>query len=130
MRRSCPLCRQDSAEHERTLGEYRLVRCTSCSFVYADMTAEEIEAENFSRDDQMLEHYAKIRTVLDTAFFEFVARRIDKIAGKPSDILDVGCGSGLVLKALRRRGWQCHGRQCPERIHGLARTSMETRAPG
>ena len=40
------------------------------------------------------------------------ARLLDRrppVAGMTRRVLDVGCGSGLFLAALAKRGYECHG---------------------
>lgn len=54
------------------------------------------------------------------------AREVANAAGTPGRILDVGCGRGLMLAALRRMGWECVGTEIDpglaesvRRLHGF-----------
>lgn len=49
------------------------------------------------------------------------ARAVERIAGAPGRVLDVGCGRGFLLDAFRRRGWQVHGTELDERSAAHAR---------
>lgn len=63
------------------------------------------------------EQYHPFRALQQTESFEPAASqrksagKITQILGKPTGgrVLDVGCGSGLFLLAMRERGWQVHG---------------------
>jgi SAM-dependent methyltransferase len=43
--------------------------------------------------------------------------------GPPGDLLDVGCGSGEILLALREVGWRCHGVEVSEQAVSAARSA-------
>jgi SAM-dependent methyltransferase len=43
--------------------------------------------------------------------------------GPPGDLLDVGCGSGEILLALREVGWNCHGVEVSEHAVSAARSA-------
>src|SRR5216684_121736 len=36
-------------------------------------------------------------------------RRIERLAGGPGRVVDIGCGPGWFLESMRRRGWQTRG---------------------
>jgi SAM-dependent methyltransferase len=49
------------------------------------------------------------------------ARAVERLAGAPGRVLDVGCGRGLLLDAFRRRGWEVQGTELDERSAAHAR---------
>lgn len=49
------------------------------------------------------------------------ARAVERLAGSPGRVLDVGCGRGFLLDAFRRRGWQVQGTELDERSATFAR---------
>jgi SAM-dependent methyltransferase len=49
------------------------------------------------------------------------ARAVERLAGGPGRVLDVGCGRGFLLDAFRRRGWDVHGTELDERSSAHAR---------
>jgi SAM-dependent methyltransferase len=52
-------------------------------------------------------HYARWRRDYSPALYEAIATRAGAGGGRPA--LDVGCGTGFVTQALRRRGWVAVG---------------------
>src|SRR5690606_4572283 len=57
-------------------------------------------------------------------FLDFAAdRRLDRIEAvrSPGRLVDVGCGSGEVLRAARRRGWEVAGAEPVEESARIAR---------
>lgn len=49
------------------------------------------------------------------------ARAVERLAGAPGRVLDVGCGRGFLLEAFRRRGWRTHGTELDDRSAAHAR---------
>lgn len=49
------------------------------------------------------------------------ARVVERLAGSPGRVLDVGCGRGHLLDAFRRRGWSVQGTELDDRSAAHAR---------
>jgi SAM-dependent methyltransferase len=49
------------------------------------------------------------------------ARAVERLAGRPGRVLDVGCGRGFLLDAFRRRGWSAQGTELDDRSAAHAR---------
>jgi SAM-dependent methyltransferase len=49
------------------------------------------------------------------------ARAVERLAGRPGRVLDMGCGPGFLLDAFRRRGWEAHGTELDDRSAAHAR---------
>jgi SAM-dependent methyltransferase len=62
------------------------------------------------------------------ALYRRRAARVETMCGgRPGRVLDIGCGSGLLLQEFRRRGWRCEGTELSERIAGRARRTAGIR---
>jgi SAM-dependent methyltransferase len=59
--------------------------------------------------------------LLQRALCGYRARSVERLAGGPGRVLDVGCGRGFLLDAFRRRGWEPHGSELDERSAAFAR---------
>ncbi|HVI95750.1 MAG TPA: class I SAM-dependent methyltransferase [Anaeromyxobacter sp.] len=49
------------------------------------------------------------------------ARAVERLAGRPGVVLDIGCGRGHLLAAFRRRGWEVQGTELDDRSAAHAR---------
>lgn len=59
--------------------------------------------------------------VLQRLLYGARARAVERLAGAPGRVLDVGCGRGFLLDAFRRRGWSVQGTELDERSAEHAR---------
>lgn len=46
---------------------------------------------------------------LQRRLYAWRAARVERLAGGPGRVLDIGCGPGGLLEAFRKRGWEVHG---------------------
>lgn len=119
----CQLCDSDAAaalfmtrdRNWRLPGEFTLVRCRNCGFVYINPrpTVEEIGGfypETYSSNDSETCGLAgfKIHGVHWEKTMELRAQQLlrFKSGGR---LLDVGCSTGLFLVYMRSRGWDVRG---------------------
>jgi SAM-dependent methyltransferase len=58
---------------------------------------------------------------LQGALYRARARAVERLAGRPGRVLDVGCGRGFLLDAFRRRGWTAQGTELDDRSAAHAR---------
>jgi 2-polyprenyl-3-methyl-5-hydroxy-6-metoxy-1,4-benzoquinol methylase len=52
------------------------------------------------------------------------ATRLHQLHGRTGSVLDIGCGRGQFLEALRRRGWTCRGTELTETAAWHARETL------
>jgi 2-polyprenyl-3-methyl-5-hydroxy-6-metoxy-1,4-benzoquinol methylase len=107
MNKKCPIC-NGSGERKRHVGKYWLSKCNVCSFVYADVTDEEIEQVNFNFGDNVKSHYREVQSGIDALWFERISTSLTR-GREGLKVLDIGCGNGVLLRKFQKKGCVCFG---------------------
>ena len=115
---NCPICENRSTElylrtkdYFLTKEDFNLVKCTTCSFIYTNPVP--ILNNLFEYYDSPDYSSHKLKKANLFSFIYRAARKRNlknkyKIITKYTDkgsILDVGCGTGELLKYFREKGW-------------------------
>ena len=117
---SCPLCGGKNHEqiylardrHYGIPGEYRMVRCTACSLIFLNPMPSDQElsalypTDYYAYQDKFRPNRWKeiLRSLL-----RYRIRSFDPEFPAPGKMLDLGCGSGWFMSAMRDRGWETYG---------------------
>src|ERR1700730_13797353 len=132
--RSCPLCATTHYSelyitrdrHYGISGNYRIVRCVNCSLIFLNPMYSDRElavlypSDYYAYQDLFKANGAK---ELLKKLLGFSIGTKDPFFKAPGTILDVGCGSGWFLEAMRSRGWATHGVEISESASRLGRES-------
>lgn len=105
--KKCPIC-NGPGEQKRQVGKYWLSKCRDCSFVYADVSDEQIEQVNFNFGDSVKCHYREVQSGIDVLWFERISERLTQ-GNKGLRVLDIGCGNGLLLRQFLKKDCICFG---------------------
>ncbi|MEE8410360.1 MAG: class I SAM-dependent methyltransferase [Myxococcota bacterium] len=133
--RTCPVCDGRAWTHaidaeEMFDGErFSIVRCTSCGMLATDDNLEPA---------QLLSYYAyggsdagsRFRALLEPLMRALRRRRtrtVTQLRATPGKILDVGCGRGVIIKALAEAGWDVYGTELDAGIAATARDALGDR---
>jgi 2-polyprenyl-3-methyl-5-hydroxy-6-metoxy-1,4-benzoquinol methylase len=143
----CPLC---GAERSRALGvkqgsfygkhrsqePARIVRCRSCSLIYAnpmplprERDAAQLYDESYAQmlyEQRTPDARARPYRELPPDDIDIVEghRRLgqlERLLGGPQTLLDIGCAGGTLLCVARERGWQARGLEINEASARVAR---------
>src|ERR1700681_358880 len=109
---TCPVCGAQSdlpvyaeARDPITLDPFRVTRCTSCGIVYTIPRPHSLDRYY----PQRYRGYGWLVTRVLGALYAMRVSRWARLKPAGGSALEVGCGPGLMLVALRRRGWRVLG---------------------
>ena len=114
--RRCPVCRGDRTVHLHlnTLAaldgldmSYRVARCASCSFVFADQLPSPATYAAYYRSLSKYDIAPGTGHIspADALRCDAAVTLLRPHAGTAARIADLGCGSGMLLGALKAAGW-------------------------
>jgi SAM-dependent methyltransferase len=87
-------------------GTWTIVRCSACGLVAQDPLPAPTEIASFYPASYSAYNSDTIISWMSEAVFAQDARRISRLMPKGACILDVGCGNGRALLAMRRWGFR------------------------
>ena len=87
---------------------YDVVECRTCGAVFADQVAEQRDYTNYYVHCSKYDSIGSVEQVaaLDRRRAEFAVRFVQQATGSGPRVLDIGCGSGVLLAAFASAGWQ------------------------
>ena len=98
----CTLC-DGAADSAGMNGKVPLAKCRKCGFAYAAVPDSEIAATNRCGEETK-DRYRRLQSGFDLAWFDWLVKRFP---GK--NVLDIGCGNGLLLRRYQQAGWDVAG---------------------
>lgn len=114
LRRPCPVCGNGAGaerlhtqefvlpENHPLPAAYDVVACGRCGFVYADTPARQAAYDRYYTD---MSRYDMNYTCPESSLYADRAEWIDSfIRDRADSVIDIGCGNGLLLMELRKRG--------------------------
>ena len=90
---------------------FDIMRCTVCGLAWTDPQPAANELDRYYPDGYHASS-KRYRLSLDrtlSVIHRARIRRIERLAGGPGRVVDVGCGPGWFLDQMRRRGWETRG---------------------
>lgn len=114
--RSCPYCNSEKYKEKIKEGKFVIVKCVSCDFIYLLNPPDEKEIyEEYYKIEYKGEDYKKDSNFeFLSEIYEINEQRVyflKKLLKERKDfkLLDIGCGSGLFLKACVDNGFKVYG---------------------
>ena len=120
----CPIC--GSSEISIFLGDVRdyitgekftVSRCRACDVAFTSPQPENMELYYPAK----YRRYSKWVLIILRKLYHYQTKRWSKFFTKPGTVLEMGCGDGLMLDALRSRGWNVSGTERTEKMADFAR---------
>jgi len=101
---------------------FELRRCDACGLIRTHPVPGDLDRFYPGGYYGTQQRYGTFATALLARVHDGRAARLTTLNGGPGRVLDIGCGPGLLLDALRRRGWTASG---IERTAGAAAFARE-----
>src|SRR5512139_362022 len=105
--------------------EFEVLRCEACGLARTvpepDPTRAAVYYPPAYYGEASAPRFPAVVERLQRVLYGARARAVERLAGAPGRVLDVGCGRGFLLDAFRRRGWAVHGTELDDRSAAYAR---------
>jgi 2-polyprenyl-3-methyl-5-hydroxy-6-metoxy-1,4-benzoquinol methylase len=104
-KRPCPACGSVAGKYKGEKSGFHLFTCRSCGTLHTSSLPSAQDAKNY--DDYYVPE--------NLAIPEFINKRLDEIIASFSSyrqnnrLLDLGCGTGVLMHAAARAGWEAEG---------------------
>jgi len=123
----CPVCGApggrpiyNDARDPITLDSFRVVACSSCGVAYTLPRPSSLDRYY----PQRYRGYGALVTRVLSALYDIRVSRWAGLQPEGGSVLEVGCGPGLMLAALHRRGWRVLGIERNEAVAETARRAL------
>lgn len=117
LNRICPICGSDNGntlgiikmalgENVKLPKEYDIVACINCGFTFADTESLQDDYNEYYASDNCYAYDGEIKSSSMLQSVKHTTDFFQKYVGKCEKILDIGCGSGDFLMALKEKGYE------------------------
>lgn len=119
---NCYICYGGEYTDYSNINDYILVRCSTCGFVYAkNPPTTRFSNKFYSWFDYKDQEYTQRRITQDAIRS---LNKINRIAKRKGDLLDIGCGRGYLLNVARNMGWRVFGIDFSKAVVDFAKTNF------
>lgn len=125
--RKCPICGSTEIEdiipraNDHITGDFfQILGCRSCEVCFTYPAPDDMEPYYPSK----YRGYGPFVMRLLRTFYSFRVGKWTRMIGRPGAALEIGCGAGLMLDALRLKGWQVMGVERTEAMASYARDTL------
>lgn len=122
--KQCPVCKAPKGRaiypevrDPITLEKFCILGCYSCGLAYTETYPGDLDRYYPGK----YRAYGPLVTRLLGFLYDFRVSRWSRLKPNGGSILEIGCGSGLMLTAFRRRGWRVLGLERTEEVAEIGR---------
>ncbi len=115
---SCYLCGEREIILLYKKGDYNIVKCSSCDFVYVNPILSKSTLNKFYSTFDYHDSDVAEKVIRSDAIRSL--REVEKYKSN-GKLLDVGCGRGFFIDEARKRGWQVYGIDYSKKVTDYAK---------
>ena len=103
----CPVCKSKNYNLYNIINYFKLVKCNECELIYVNPRPKEDSINNFLKNSKSFEIYSReveaTSSFRQNLIFKPLAKFVqNKFGDKKKELLEIGCGPGLFLQALKK----------------------------
>ncbi len=135
---ACPKCNNvdfklfiQCVDFTVTKEEFNIINCTQCHFKFTNPRPDSVEINKYYQSNEYISHSNSKKGILNKIyhFIKKIAinRKIELIASlgtSNKNILDIGCGTGSFLGAIKNHGWTVTGIEPNKAARELAKDTF------
>jgi len=92
--------------------DFKIIKCAKCNLARTEFDLDRANLAAYYPDEYYGEKTSRFLTIIEKMIYYWRKKRVATICrlkGKPGKVLDIGCGRGIMLDIMRRKGWECYG---------------------
>jgi SAM-dependent methyltransferase len=130
---TCPLCEADQysnfmicKDHMVSGESFALTQCKNCGFIFTNPRPSSENASKYYESPEYISHNDKPRSLFQLSYSVLRTysnnrkNRIIRSYVENGRLLDIGCGTGSFLKAMKSNGWEIQGVESNNTAKSLA----------
>lgn len=120
---NCPVCNKSSFSNYLNVEDYTvshreftIQQCNSCYFLFTNPRPPEAEIGAYYQSQDYISHHDEAKDVMSkiyTSVRDYTigqkVKMINEQSSKKGTLLDIGCGTGNFLGAIKENGWKVFG---------------------
>ncbi len=131
---ACPICNHSTfvpfikcTDYTVTKEEFGIVSCNQCNFKFTNPRPDESSIGRYYESQDYVSH-SNTKSGIINKIYHFIKsiaiknkiRLIEELLPKNRTILDIGCGTGSFLGAIKEKGWSVSGIEPNQNARNLA----------
>lgn len=121
--KNCPVCDKTSFSNYLNVEDYTvshkeftIQQCNSCNFLLTNPRPPEDEIGTYYQSTDYISHHDEAKDVMSKIYISVrdytinqKVKLINELSSKKGSLLDIGCGTGNFIQAVKKDGWQITG---------------------
>lgn len=121
--KNCPICDKNSFSNYLNVEDYTvshkeftIQQCNSCNFLLTNPRPPEDEIGTYYQSTDYISHHDVAKDMMSKIYISVrdytinqKVKLINELSSKKGSLLDIGCGTGNFIQAVKKDGWQITG---------------------